>query len=442
MRHQLRLSTIRRRSVAAIVVAVAAVSACARTRETAPAVPSTTTSTVAVVSGSTAPAGTDAFPPPAAPSRVVAALGRRAISLRSDGHYLYAGARPFVLARVDPVSGAVDEVPFGREVGIGGFYFGNTVLDDQVFLHVGPLGQPQRLLAPDSNGGPLSSIVLRDGGHVITSPFNHERLFVSSVDEPSVAELDADDGRLGPVVTVDVDGGISAPLYAAGAVWVAATDAGSVLRLDPDTLAVTDRVTVATQPTSITLAGGDLWVGHEGARLTRMEPATGRVLGEIDLLDGATGVSSIAEVVVVDVGARAFARLVLRSGSDSYGVLAEIDLGANRRGTWRTVDTLVPSVASVNGHLYALDDHGRIVEIDVDAFGGDAGAFIPDAPFTYRAGRRSRPWRTRSPPPTDGTPPRLRRQRRTTPPPSKARSRRAQKRPVVPGSPRCDRPRS
>ena len=62
---------------------------------------------------------------------------------------------------------------------------------------------------------------------------------------------------------------------AAGDIWVADYEAGDVVRVDPDTGDVIDRIPVGNGPTSIATDGDHLWVvDTDDGTLARVDPAS------------------------------------------------------------------------------------------------------------------------------------------------------------------------
>jgi streptogramin lyase len=67
-----------------------------------------------------------------------------------------------------------------------------------------------------------------------------------------------------------------------GAVWMADTAKGQVLRVDPRTRRIQARVSVGA-PSTVTTGAGAVWALNEGGRLLRIDPATSRVTDRVPL---------------------------------------------------------------------------------------------------------------------------------------------------------------
>jgi len=60
---------------------------------------------------------------------------------------------------------------------------------------------------------------------------------------------------------------------AAGDVWVSLRDAGSVVRVDGDSVEELERIPVDRQPWPVAAGGGFVWVATGAGRLLRIDPA-------------------------------------------------------------------------------------------------------------------------------------------------------------------------
>jgi DNA-binding beta-propeller fold protein YncE len=81
----------------------------------------------------------------------------------------------------------------------------------------------------------------------------------------------------------------------AGSVWAvgASEDSDLVLRVDPETNRVADRIPLDSPPTSLAFGHGSVWVTSSGrGTLSRIDPRTGEVTAEIEVGRGAADVAA------------------------------------------------------------------------------------------------------------------------------------------------------
>jgi ligand-binding sensor domain-containing protein len=132
------------------------------------------------------------------------------------------------------------------------------------------------------------------------------------------------------------------------AIWAATNSARSLDRIDPVTGQVVASVTTGTEPDSVALAAGSLWVGHNGPDLVRVDPGTSEVVARI-----AAPLASVAE----GEGAVWVATMnsVLRVDPATNEVTHTIELPGTRDGTY--------GIAVGDGAVWA-GGPGRVDRID------------------------------------------------------------------------------
>ena len=166
----------------------------------------------------------------------------------------------------------------------------------------------------------------------------------------------------------------SAVAAGGGAVWVAEPNTHAVLRVDPSTGSVTDRIRVRGQPSGIAIDGDSVWVASSSTgTLSRIAVGTGTVTQTINL--GGADANAVA------VGS---AGLWVADSTD--GALLRID-----RETGETLDTVTlggrpTALAVTDGTIWVADhDAGQVREIDassgkalatVDVGGGPAALAV------------------------------------------------------------------
>jgi outer membrane protein assembly factor BamB len=160
------------------------------------------------------------------------------------------------------------------------------------------------------------------------------------------------------VANVDVGGGLGASARSAfGSVWLADTNEGQILRVDPRTRRVTARIPVGSEAT-MDVAAGSVWalgVANTGAPLLRIDPRAGRVIERIPLqtpqgaaFQGGFVIAAPSRVWVI--------------GNDAIGidpvsnrVVSEIRLG----GDFKVIDAVVN-----NGELWLTRADRSITRFD------------------------------------------------------------------------------
>ena len=86
----------------------------------------------------------------------------------------------------------------------------------------------------------------------------------------------------GSLTTIPAGNGPTAIAVGAGAVWVADSIDNSVVRIDPNTDAVTTTIPVGRSPSALAVGAGSVWVADSGdGTITRIDPATNSVSARI-----------------------------------------------------------------------------------------------------------------------------------------------------------------
>jgi YVTN family beta-propeller protein len=77
-----------------------------------------------------------------------------------------------------------------------------------------------------------------------------------------------------------------------------------VIRIDPETNAVTDTIPVGRLPTALALGGGSLWVANAASgTVSRIDPATRKVIQTIDVGNSPSGLTLADGLLWVSVQA-------------------------------------------------------------------------------------------------------------------------------------------
>jgi streptogramin lyase len=152
----------------------------------------------------------------------------------------------------------------------------------------------------------------------------------------------------------------------AGSVWVASAseDSDLVLRVDPDTERVVDRIPLGSPLTSLAFGHGSVWVTSSGRdTLSRVDPRTGEVDAEIEVGRGATDVAADGGSGAVWVASGSFSRedsehKLSRVDPETDRVVAEIPIAAHARYGG------AQGVAVGEGAVWAQSVNGRLFKVD------------------------------------------------------------------------------
>jgi hypothetical protein len=186
---------------------------------------------------------------------------------------------------------------------------------------------------------------------------------------PSKMLLKRLDPRTGEeVATITLEGFFANEMdvaVGAGSVWISSADgaADAVLRVDPETNRVVDHMPVpAESATSLAFGHGSVWVASSGRdTLSRVDPRTGEVAGEIEVGRGAVDVAvdGGSGDVWVAFGGGSKAKKLSRVDPETDRVVAQIPIAAHARygGAW--------SVAAGEGAVWAQSaDGGELFKVD------------------------------------------------------------------------------
>jgi YVTN family beta-propeller protein len=140
----------------------------------------------------------------------------------------------------------------------------------------------------------------------------------------AAALLDASGNR---VAEVPVTGRPSDVAVGAGAVWIADTVDGSVLRIDPEEHHVADRIEVGRDPEAVGIGGGIVWVANsQDGTVSQINAAKGNVVDTVPVGNGPTGLAFTPGAVwVVNELDATLSRLSSKTGR----VVATVRLGQN-----------------------------------------------------------------------------------------------------------------
>jgi YVTN family beta-propeller protein len=104
------------------------------------------------------------------------------------------------------------------------------------------------------------------------------------VDDNSIAQtlVKVDPETDAVVATYPLPGGLSGVRAGYGGVWIAKTDAGSVLHVDPTDGSVLAEIAVGVRPRFLAIGEGSVWAMNEGdGTVSRIDPATDTVTASI-----------------------------------------------------------------------------------------------------------------------------------------------------------------
>jgi len=151
-----------------------------------------------------------------------------------------------------------------------------------------------------------------------------------------------------------------------GSVWAlgASNDSDAVLRIDPETNRVVERIPLGSPPTSLAFGQGSVWVASAGrGTLSRVDPETGEVAAKIEVGRGATDVAADEGSGDVWVASGSFfaensEHELARVDPETDHVVAEIPIAAKARyGGAQNVAVGEGAVwvQSANGSLFKVD---------------------------------------------------------------------------------------
>ena len=175
---------------------------------------------------------------------------------------------------------------------------------------------------------------------------------LDGIDANAAGLIDAKNGQV--LASISVGGRPAGIAAYHGAVWVANTVDGTVLRIDPDTKSVEDRIVVGNSPSGLAGGEGGLWVTSSagGGTVSEINPDANRVVQTISVGNGPRGVA---------VGGRA-----VWVANSLDGTVARIDPKAGVVTRRITVGG-TPSALAVGGGVVwvASETTGTISRIDL-----------------------------------------------------------------------------
>ncbi len=196
--------------------------------------------------------------------------------------------------RVDPASNAArlafpvpvegDGGPEGIAAGFGSLWV--TVTSWKSADEFGP-GHVVRL--DPATGSVLATIDVGRGNYEIAT--SADAIWVANSEDGTLMRIDPTKDAVAATVTIPGTGHddwIWDLAVSDTAVWLT-TEHGALVRVDPTTRAVTLDVDLDALGACVSVAGGMVWVSSDGARKTdharilRVDPATGRILATVDL---------------------------------------------------------------------------------------------------------------------------------------------------------------
>jgi hypothetical protein len=202
-------------------------------------------------------------------------------------------------------------------------------------------------------------------------------------------------------LTASLPGPVSAVAAGAGGVWAVCCQGrvrrGRVTRLDPASGRVVAAVGLPGRPLAVGAGPGGVWVRGAGGWLWRVDPAGGRRAGAIRLATVPGGAELGGELVVAggvvwvsDPGAGVVRRLDLRRGSEDRWEADGRDLAVTPGGTvWATSDTQLlglggPQLRGPRRRLHELGSR-RITAV---AAADEGGLWLGTAQGLFRVDQR------------------------------------------------------
>ena len=143
--------------------------------------------------------------------------------------------------------------------------------------------------------------------------------WATSYDDGTLLRIDP--AHLAVTQTIRVGHGPTGVAVAAGDVWVANTLDNTLSRVDGATNTIVQRIPVGTAPTDVAAGGGSVWVANSRAgSVSRVDPLTGTVVGTTQLRSAPTGLAvGAGGVWVAETDAGAVVRLDARTGRVAPG---------------------------------------------------------------------------------------------------------------------------
>jgi ABC-type transport system substrate-binding protein/DNA-binding SARP family transcriptional activator/DNA-binding beta-propeller fold protein YncE len=144
--------------------------------------------------------------------------------------------------------------------------------------------------------------------------------WATSYDDGTLLRIDP--AHLAVTQTIPVGHGPTGVAVAAGDVWVANTLDNTLSRVDGATNSIVQRIPVGTAPTDVAAGGGAVWVANSRAgSVSRVDPLTGTVVGTTQLRSAPSGLAvGAASVWVAEADAGAVVRLDARTGRERQAI--------------------------------------------------------------------------------------------------------------------------
>lgn len=213
-------------------------------------------------------------------------VGRAPDALLADGGILWiANLGGGTLARIDPRNGTADT-------------YGQVGQRPSAIARTG-----RSVWVADRFEDSISILDAEDGQ--LTARFElHASAFEAGVDVMWVADdladvvrrVDVRTNRVTAVIDLPRPSGPSDLVTADAVLWVAASRAGAVLRLDPTAMTVVGAPVAVEGVRKLAAAAGSIWaVSPQADRLTRIEAASGRVMARVDVCDAPVTVVANAD---------------------------------------------------------------------------------------------------------------------------------------------------
>lgn len=179
--------------------------------------------------------------------------------------------RPGALVQLDWKTGKtlrripLDSTPFGFDFGAGSLWV-VVGRDPAMLLRLNP-----------ATGEQIGKGILVGSQRAIGVAYGAGAVWAAAAEDGSLVRVDPETGSVDEVRVGDFPVGVT---VADGDVWVANRDGSSVSRVDPARMEVVDTIDAGTYPTWIAAAGGFVWVANQDdGTVTRIDAATGRVEG-------------------------------------------------------------------------------------------------------------------------------------------------------------------
>jgi hypothetical protein len=264
--------------------------------------------------------------------------------LAADGDHVYVRRDTGHIEVLDPVTGVITatiDVEFDYSghfcAGIGAGPAGVWSCKSTDVVHVDP----------DSGevGAPLGVNKSAEQGHLITA---FERVWVLLGDGSTLAAVDPESGT----VTDEIALGVRCLDVAAdeSSVWVSCALADAVLRVDPASAEVMDRIDV-TEPRGVVFSEGAVWIGGVSA-VVRLDAVTLDVVATID-----GGVGRAGAIAADDAGiwVRRAGAPMRRIDTATNAVTDELDLEVDSGGDVLVAHGAVWTTAYDDAALFRID---------------------------------------------------------------------------------------